>query len=247
MDSTVLVVAWYRLRATFRRRSGGYLAIVLLIGLVGGLAMGSIAGARRTQSSYPTFLASPTPSDLNVSVYAPATEGGAGPNLTAKIAHLAGVRRVRDVAANAFVPLSASGAPRLNIVNDVSVLSSLDGEFFGQDRLTAVEGRMSNPKRADEIVMTASAARLLGVRVGQVIPLGYYTPAQMGESGFGTPTVVPRLLVRARLVGIVVIPSQLVQDDVDQAYGFAMITPALDREVIALSPAAGAVEGYGLQ
>ena len=38
-------VAGYRFRATFRRRRGGYLAIVLLTGLVGGLAMGAIAGA----------------------------------------------------------------------------------------------------------------------------------------------------------------------------------------------------------
>jgi hypothetical protein len=62
----VLTVAWYRFQTTFRRRWGGYLSIVLLLGLVGGLAMGSIAGARRTQSSYPTFLAGTDPSDLLV-------------------------------------------------------------------------------------------------------------------------------------------------------------------------------------
>ena len=71
----MLSVAWYRFRATFRRRWPGYLAIVLLIGLVGGLAMASIAGARRTQSSYPTFLASTNPSDLTVSA-GPANSSG---------------------------------------------------------------------------------------------------------------------------------------------------------------------------
>ena len=69
--SQVLPVAWYRFRATFARRWGGYLSLVLLIGLVGGIAMASIAGARRTQSSYPTFLASTNPSDMSVSVYSP--------------------------------------------------------------------------------------------------------------------------------------------------------------------------------
>jgi len=59
-------VAWYRFRATFGRRWGGLLAIVLLVGLIGGLAMGAVAGARRTQSSFPAFLRSTNPSDLLV-------------------------------------------------------------------------------------------------------------------------------------------------------------------------------------
>ena len=67
----ILRVTWYRFRATFSRQWSGYLSIVVLVGLVGGLAMGTIAGARRTQSSYPTFLASTNPSDLSVSVFAP--------------------------------------------------------------------------------------------------------------------------------------------------------------------------------
>ncbi|MGO9875943.1 MAG: hypothetical protein ACLPVY_19365 [Acidimicrobiia bacterium] len=52
----VLRVAGFRFRATFGRRWGGLLAIVLLVGLVGGLAIGAVAGARRTQSSFPGYL-----------------------------------------------------------------------------------------------------------------------------------------------------------------------------------------------
>src|SRR6202044_3979546 len=103
----VLRVAWYRYRATFGRRWGGYLAIVVLVGAVGGLAMGSIAGARRTQSSHPVFLASVHPSDLTVSIYNPATDGGAGPPLGSAIARLTGVRRVRSVITPTVVPLTA--------------------------------------------------------------------------------------------------------------------------------------------
>ena len=43
--SQVFRVAWYRFRATFGRQWGGYLSIVVLIGLLGGLAMGAVAGA----------------------------------------------------------------------------------------------------------------------------------------------------------------------------------------------------------
>ena len=38
----------------------------MLIGLVGGVAMGSVTAARRTDASYPKFLASTNPSDLVV-------------------------------------------------------------------------------------------------------------------------------------------------------------------------------------
>jgi hypothetical protein len=62
----VLRLAWYRFRATFGRRWSGYLSLVLLVGLVGGVALASAAAARRTESSFPVFLASTDPSDLTV-------------------------------------------------------------------------------------------------------------------------------------------------------------------------------------
>jgi hypothetical protein len=109
----VLTVAWYRFRATLRRQWTGYLAIVLLIGLVGGLAMGSIAGARRTQSSYSTFLASTNPSDLTVAAFSPNSNFSFGSReLTAKIGHLAGVKGVKDLAGPTIVALASDGAPR---------------------------------------------------------------------------------------------------------------------------------------
>ena len=247
MDRTVSRVAWYRFAVTFGRRWPGYLTIVLLIALVGGLAMGSIAGARRTQSSYPTFLARTNPSDLTVAVFNPADGGGPGPPLGAKIAHLVGVKEVRDLVTPTLVPLTKSGAPRLSTVNLVVTLGSLNGELAKQDGLTATSGRLADPTRAVEIVMTGSASRLLGVRLGQVEPLGFYVASQMGLPGFGTSKVPPRLEVPAKLVGIVTLDNQVVQDDIDRAHGFVIVTPALVREAVALAPLAGASEAYDLQ
>ena len=42
---------------------------MLLVGLMGGIGMGAIAGARRTQSSFSTFLASTNPPDLTVTIH----------------------------------------------------------------------------------------------------------------------------------------------------------------------------------
>ena len=53
MRSSAARVVRYRSRTTFARQWGSYLSLVVLIGLIGGIAMGSIAAARRTQSAYP--------------------------------------------------------------------------------------------------------------------------------------------------------------------------------------------------
>src|ERR1022692_2391527 len=87
----VLQVAWYRFRATFGRRRGGYLALVLLIGLAGGVALGSAAAARRTDSSFPVFLASTNPSDLSVEYASPSYAGL--PAFARAVTHLPHVRR----------------------------------------------------------------------------------------------------------------------------------------------------------
>ena len=245
--SQVLPVAWYRFRATFARRWGGYLSVVLLIGLVGGIAMASIAGGRRTQSSYPTFLASTNPSDMTVSVYAPNSPSGAVTPLTARIARLPGVKRVRDLVSLDFVPLAPNGTPRLNTLNDLLVLASSDGGFFDQDRPGILQGRQAAPDNPHEIVMTANAARLLGVRLGDVVALGFYTDAQEALPAFGTPRVAPRFRANVKLVGIAVLNNSVVQDDIDGAYGFVLLTPALVREAVTVSPAAGAPAAYALQ
>ena len=247
MNGRVPGVAWYRFRSAFGRRWGGYLSVVLLIGLVGGIAMASVAAGRRTQSSYPTFLASTNPSDMTVAVYNSATAGGPGPDLTAKIARLPDVKRVRAVVAPGFAPLAPNGAPRLDTSGGVSIGGSVDGMFLDQDRPAITQGRMADPYRADEMVMDATAARLLGVHVGQVVPMGFYTSAQTNLPGFGTPSVAPRLRFRVKLVGIAVANNQVVQDDVDQAYGTVVLTPALIQRAIAVSPVAGSPILYGLQ
>ena len=97
MIQRALGVAGYRLRATFRRRWGGYVSLVVFVAIIGGLGLGSLAAARRTQSSFSTFLAATNPSDLLVSVYGGGNAAGNpdyDPALSAAIAHLPHVRHV---------------------------------------------------------------------------------------------------------------------------------------------------------
>ena len=90
--------ASYRFRACFRDRWGGYLALVLLLGLVGGVAMAAVAGARRTQSSFPAYLASTNPGDLQAfTEFDPISGTGYSPKVDRAIARVRYVRRAADV------------------------------------------------------------------------------------------------------------------------------------------------------
>jgi hypothetical protein len=220
--------------------------VMLLVGLIGGIAMTSIAAARRTQSSYPTFLASTNPSDMNLFVYN-SVSGGPTSSLTANIAHLPDVKRVRTLDGPTFVPLSSNGAPRLDTLGNVSIGGSVDGMLLSQDRTTVVQGRMADPNRSDEMTMDGTAAHSLGVHVGQIVPLGFYTNAQANLPGFGTPSVAPRFRLDIKLVGIFVANNAVVEDDVDRAYGTVLLTPALIRRTITVSPGSVAPVIYGLQ
>src|ERR1700688_4620317 len=111
----MLRVTWYRFRATFGRRWGGYLGIVLLIGLVGGLAMGSIAAARRTQSAFPIYLASTHPADLTLPTagWQPGSPNSAGADLSIArgLGRLPHVKRVEDEYNINAQPLGRNGLP----------------------------------------------------------------------------------------------------------------------------------------
>jgi hypothetical protein len=95
-------------------------ALIVLIGLVGGIGMGAIAAARRTQSSFSTFLASTNPPDLNVTIYSPNSGASFNPSysskLTSEIAHLPHVRKVEAGIDIEAAPLRPNGAPRLGSI-----------------------------------------------------------------------------------------------------------------------------------
>jgi hypothetical protein len=226
-------VVWYRSRTTFARRWSAYLGLILLVGLIGGIAMASMAAARRTQSSYPAFLAGTNVSDLTMSTYGVtnAAASNYSPTLTREIAHLPEVKRVESWVGAEVAPLEQDGAP--NLTAPINPVGSVDGLFFNEDRATPVVGRMADPGRADEFVTTALGARALGLRVGQVVPMGVYTSNQFNTPGFGTPRVAPERRINMRLVGIVVFNDQVIEDDTDRLPTDILFTPALTRTLIA--------------
>jgi hypothetical protein len=150
--------ALYYWRATRRRAQRRAVAVVLVCGLLGTVALGALAGARRTDTAYGRYLASINSSDVYVNV--------PGPSLAVvhQIERLPGV-----LSGTAELGLAANpvvhGRVDDSFVTD-ALGGSLDGEYFRQDRGTIVAGKLPRPGATNEIVITPQLARDLHTWVG---------------------------------------------------------------------------------
>ena len=219
MSPEVVNAAWYRFVATWRRQRGGYLALIVLIGLVGGIALGSIAAARRTASSFSTFLAGTNPSDLTI---VPAGGlSGYSHRLTREMRRLPHVERVES-----YVALSASlmtgPTESRSLDSSVVMVGSVDGLLFNQDRFSVTAGRMADPTRPDEVEVTQTAAATLGLHLGQTLSVGL---TRVSGSG-------PDRRLRLHIVGIGLLNREVVQDQIARFPTYIVATPALTRSLL---------------
>jgi ABC-type lipoprotein release transport system permease subunit len=153
-----MAIAWYTWRAGWRRSWRAALTIAVIGGLLGAVALGALAGARRTDSAYGRYLNSVNASDVMVDVPGPLLP------VIEHIEHLPGV-----TSAAAWLGLNATpifnGKPDDSFQID-SVAGSLDGEYLRQDRVTVLSGHLPPPGATDEVVLTPELAQDFGVGVG---------------------------------------------------------------------------------
>ena len=225
------------------------MTIVILFGSIGGVALASAAAARRTESSFPVFLASTDPSNLLVVPAPPSPLSNYSPKVTKEMTRLHDVQRIESAVFLNVFELKKSREPNRSIFQGGSnaVLGSIDGLFFHQDRPAVVKGRMANPNDPDEVVMSAGAAKVNHVHLGSLVPLAFYSAAQENSPSFGTAKVQPILIVDVRVVGIVVLNLSVVQDNIDRT-NYTIVTPALTKQL--LTPPLSSDLGwtmYGLQ
>ena len=168
MISEIWRVARYRLRLDLPRRWTSYAGIIVLVALVGGLSLGSIAGARRSESAFPTFLKGTNPSDLAIDV------GTYNPKILKEIAHLPQVTSIKTYVSPNAAPVTKSGhvdthSPLFN--SDFDPIASLNGLYFDQDRMTIVRGTRPDPRRPDEAMVNEFAAEIVQVarRLGRSV------------------------------------------------------------------------------
>jgi FtsX-like permease family len=227
-------LAWYRVRVTIRRRLPGYLGLAVVLGLIGGVALASVSAARRTDSSYPDYLASTNPSSLiiqpntNLNVSSAAQAEQIYQNLLNRLRRLPHVDGLATADAVNATMLTPSGGYGTVLFTQGQLVTSGDGMFTRQDRLTVTEGHRA--VRPDQVVATTRAAAVLHLHVGSRLRLGVWSQVgpQAGPEK-GLPPIYRKL--NLTVTGIGVVSNQIVQDDIDTSRtGFLIGTPALDRE-----------------
>ncbi|MCU1391556.1 MAG: hypothetical protein JWL72_4894 [Ilumatobacteraceae bacterium] len=207
-----------------RRRWRSALGTAVLIGLIGALALVSIAGGRTTQRSFDEYLGSVRSSTMSVTTF-----GNYDAATNASIAALPGVARSRTyVGFNLEVPVGG----RPDFAQAFEGVGTFDGRYFDQDRFTATSGRLSDPTRVDEVVVNEFAAEQYGYRVGQQLVLAVYSTAQRLDPTFLTDPPAPKRTQSVTIVGVGVFPDEALHDDGDRTEQM-LITPALSKTVAA--------------
>jgi len=227
--------AWYRFRATFGRRWGGLLSVVLLSGLLGGLSMGAIEAARSTESSFVDFAASTKSSDLGVfdGVYNPAIglKSGYNAGLLRKLAHLPHVKKVESQVGINAGPVGKNDEPTRSS-EGIGANGSVDGLGFDDDRIVVTSGRLANPRNAHEFVMDSATARAFGFHLGETVTIGWINNAATITPNFKVPRSQE---IRAKLVGLGAIQASDMfqdQDGASSASQYEFFTPALTRRLL---------------
>ncbi len=206
--------------------------------------MVSIAGARRSQSTFDAYLAATRASNLQFQTSGVSDQFGVT-TLSGKLARLPHVEHVADAPSLLVTPLGANGKALSSAFNDndVTEVGSAGGMYYSQDRVIVTQGQMADPASTDEMVATSEAARLSGWHIGQTVPFGAYSIQQAQMPSFNPLTEKPWMRFSAKLVGLVEFSSQVVDDDVDRFPTDVLMTPALTRKL----SAAASYPTYGLR
>ncbi len=176
---------WVVFRAELRHRWRSWLALTILVTLVGGTVLGAVAAGRRTASAFPRFI---TRYGYDVQAFSFSRP------LPATIASLP------DVSAIYYEVSYDNG----NMVTDGHVVPANDAYISGlpSDAMSTtklVAGRL--PTAADEVLAGFTMEQQFGVHIGSIVTVPFYSLAQVGAVENGSPS--PRgARVSFRVVGI---------------------------------------------
>ncbi len=207
----LIAATWLRLDARRRWRSLAVLA--LLIALATATVLTSIAGARRGESAFSRLQARTLPATATVLPNQPGFKW-------------ARVAALPEVAALTKFPVVFGFVAQGYTAASTGFPLADDQMTRTIERPVVLAGRLFNPHRADEVVVTSRFAATSGKHVGDSLTLELASPQQanQGYDGSTGPPGGPR--IRARIVGVVRSPWGL-DADTPGSPGGILSTPAL--------------------
>ena len=162
--SPAIRLAAHKLRAGWR----GWAALALLIALAGGAVLTAAAGAIRTDTAYPRFLAVSNAADALVS---PASS--AAPGYDFAVGSLPGVTAAAPVFGIDASVVGADG----KLDNSVTVFAALDGRLGHDVEIPKMlAGRLPALDAPGEVAVDQNAASQFHLHVGSVLPLVAFYP-----------------------------------------------------------------------
>jgi len=205
-----MTATWLRLDARRRWRSLAVLA--LLIALASATVLTSIAGARRGESAWNRLWARTLPATVTVLPNQPGFDW-------ARIAALPGV------AALTRFPV-AFGFEAQGYSAESSAFPLADDQMTRTvERPVILAGRLFNPHRVDEVVVTPKFAAASGKHVGDSLTLELASLRQADEGYDGSSGAPAGPRIRARITGVIRSPWD-VSGDAPGSPGAVVTTPA---------------------
>ncbi len=189
---------WLRVRAGLGQDWRSPLVLVLITGLMGSLVLVSLAGARRTDTAVPRFLAWSGPTEGQVAGVPFAALG--------RIGRLPGLA-YSERGALMLMRASPAGHPAAARPGQVTAWALIDTP--PQAHAILVAGRRPSPSRADEVMINEMAARILGAHVGSVIRLRGVRPDQVMQALNGQVRHPGVILPDVRVTAIIRTPTDL--------------------------------------
>jgi hypothetical protein len=230
-----MTIAWYACRATWRRMWRFTVLVAIIGGLLGSVALGALAAARRTDSAYGRYLRSVNASDVMVDVPGPF------------ISVITAIERAPGVASSAAW-IGVDGDPVIRGKVDYSFLTdaltgSLGGEFYRQDKVTVLSGKLPPPSAVDDIVLTQSEADDFRAQYGIKFGVGDRMTWQFYRQQPTLESPTPAFRTTFRITAIVNTSPALIDQFDDVAT--AILTPAASDRILKVPVREGYEWGFG--
>lgn len=202
-----MTTVWLRATAELRRRWPTTLLLVLLIALAGGTVMAATAGARRTASAYPRMLEEANAGDVLVNP----NDGDTDFDTIEALPDVVDAARGYG---HFVTRIGPQGEPDFS-VPFIAVAS--DGRLgYEIERPVNLQGRLPDPERADEVVLSRPLAEDLGSGVG----------SELGVYVFPDEQSAPESMT-IRVVGVGLFPQDALQDtENEEVFPFLLLSPA---------------------